>query len=324
MTEEMILAFLAEGGEEYVSGAALSDKLGLSRAAVWKHVEQLRKLGYRIDAQPARGYRLVEVPDRLTALELAPLLSTRELGRTLHSFESVESTNTEAFALAQEGALHGEIVVAESQTGGRGRRGRSWSSPPGSNLYCSIILRPDVPPMRAAEVTLLAAVALAETLEEAGAVASIKWPNDVQIGGRKVAGILTELAADVDQVRFIILGIGVNLNAGPDDFPPDVAEVATSLREARGRKVPRALFAAALWMKVEAWLDRWVEEGFEPVRDAWRRRSSTIGQQVLVRGEGWERSGLAEDIDEFGALLLSVDGHRERILAGDVEALRPR
>ena len=217
--EEMILSFLAEGGEDFTSGAALSDKLGLSRTAVWKHVETLRSLGYRIEAVSSRGYRLVEVPDRLTMLELSPLLSTRELGRTLHSFDSLESTNATAFELARDGAFAGEVVVAEAQTAGKGRRGRTWVSPPGKNLYFSAVLRPELPPQRASELTLVAAVALAETLREAGVAAQIKWPNDVQIDGKKVAGILTELSADTERVHFVILGVGVNLNADLEDFP---------------------------------------------------------------------------------------------------------
>lgn len=322
--EEMILTFLAEGGDDFVSGVVLSDKLGLSRTAVWKYVEQLRRLGYRIEAQASRGYRLVEVPDRLTWLELAPLLGTRELGRTLHFYESLGSTNAEAFGLAQEGAFHGELVVAERQTDGRGRRGRAWASPPGKNLYASLVLRPELPPQRAPEVTLVAAVALAETLREAGVHASIKWPNDLLVEGKKVAGILTELSADTERVHFIVLGVGVNLNATPQDFPPEVAALATSAMLARNQKVPRALFTAALLTKLEAWLDTWTQEGFGPVRDAWRQLSSTLGVEVLVRGEQQELRGLAEDIDESGALLLRVGDKLERVLAGDVEQLRPR
>lgn len=322
--EEMILSFLAEGGDEFVSGAALSDKLGLSRTAVWKHVERLRELGYRIDAQPARGYRLVEVPDRLTALELLPLLATRELGRTVHHFESTESTNRVAFELAQDGAFHGEVVIAEAQTAGKGRRGRSWASPAGKNLYCSVILRPEIPPARAPELTLVAAVALAETLREAGAGAGIKWPNDVQLDGRKVAGILTELSADVERVQFVVVGIGVNLNATAEDFPPEVAGLATSLKLARGAVVPRALFTAALLTRLEQWLDTWNEQGFGPVRDAWKKLSSILGHEVLVRSEQKELRGVAEDIDDGGALLLRVGDSLERVLAGDVEQVRAR
>ncbi|MFZ5445791.1 MAG: biotin--[acetyl-CoA-carboxylase] ligase [Myxococcota bacterium] len=323
--EEMILSFLAESGEDYVSGAALSDKLGLSRTAVWKHVEQLRRLGYRIDAQASRGYRLLEVPDRLSPLEVTPLLNTRELGRTLHHYETVDSTNAKAFELAHEGGFHGEVIVTEHQTAGKGRRGRTWASPAGKSLAMSVILRPDIPPARAAEVTLVAAVALAQTLRDSGVDAAIKWPNDLQIGGRKVAGILTELSADVERVHFIVLGIGVNLNVDRADFPPEVAELATSVSLERGNRVHRALFLAALLGKLEEWVDRWTEEGFAPVRAAWRALASPmLGQEVLVRADQRELRGIAEDIDDAGALLLRVGDRLERVLSGDVEQVRAR
>ncbi len=322
--EEMILAFLAEGGEDYVSGAVLSDKLGLSRTAVWKYVEQLRKMGYRIDAQASRGYRLIEVPDRLTTLEVGPLLATRELGRTLHHYEILESTNAKAFELAQEGGFHGEVIVTEHQTQGKGRRGRSWVSTPGKSLAMSLILRPEIPPARAPELTLVAAVALAETLRDSGVEASIKWPNDVQIGGRKVAGILTELSADVERVHFVVLGLGVNLNGEASEFPPELAEIATSVAMNRTSPVHRALFTAALLAKLEQWLDTWTDEGFEPVRRAWKALASTLGQEVLVRADHKELRGVAEDIDETGALLLRVGDRLERVLSGDVEQVRAR
>lgn len=322
--EEMILSFLAEGGDDYISGAALSDKLGLSRTAVWKHVESLRKLGYRIDAQSAKGYRLLEVPDRLTALEVGPLLTTRELGRTLHHYEALESTNAKAFELAHEGGAHGEVIVTEHQTQGKGRRGRSWVSPAGKSLALSVILRPDMAPARAPECTLVAAVALAETLRDSGAQAFIKWPNDVQLEGKKVAGILTELSADVERVHFIVLGIGVNLNASPGDFPPEVAELATSVSTVRKSHVHRALFMAALLAKLEHWFDTWTDQGFAPVREAWKALASTLGQEVLVRADHKELRGVAEDIDASGALLLRVGDRVERVLSGDVEQVRSR
>lgn len=322
--EEMILAFLAEGGDDYISGAVLSDKLGLSRTAVWKHVEQLRKLGYRIDAQASRGYRLLEVPDRVTALEVGPLLATRELGRTLHHYETLDSTNAKAFELAHEGGFHGELIVTEAQTQGRGRRGRAWASAPGKDLTFSLIVRPEIAPSRAPELTLVAAVALAETLNESGVDARIKWPNDVQVGDKKVAGILTELSADVERVHFVVLGLGVNLNSRPADYPPEVAELATSLSVERRSHVHRALLLAGLLLKLEHWLDRWAEEGFGPVREAWRKLASTLGQEVLVRAEQRELRGVAEDIDETGALLLRVGDRVERVLSGDVEQVRSR
>ena len=318
-----ILGFLAEGGEGFISGEALSNRLGLSRTAVWKHVESLRLKGYRIEAVPARGYRLMARPDRLSALELHPLLTTRALGRVLHHHETIGSTNATAFRLAQDGAVHGTVVVAEQQTAGKGRRGRAWVSPPGLNLYFSAILRPELSPQRAPELTLVAAVALAETLREAGSDAAIKWPNDVQLGGRKVAGILTELSAEPERVHFVIVGVGVNLNAGAEHFPQELRDTATSLAQVLGRPVARAAFTAALWTRLEAWLDTYLATGFDAVRLRWKALSSTLGQQVRVRTDRGDWEGFAEDIDLTGALMVrTADGRVERVLAGDVEQVR--
>jgi BirA family biotin operon repressor/biotin-[acetyl-CoA-carboxylase] ligase len=323
-SEELVLAFLAEAGDEYVSGEAISGKLGLTRAAVWKHVEALRSHGYRIDAVPARGYRLAAVPDRLTPLELRPLLNTHDIGRELHWHEELGSTNDRAKELADEGAEHGEVVVAEAQTAGRGRRGRVWVSPPRRNLYFSVVLRPDLPPARASELTIVASVALCDALRQAGVEAGIKWPNDLLASGRKIAGILTELAAEPERVHWVVLGAGVNVNARREDFPAELREEATSVLLERGQPAPRALLAAACLTALEDWLDRHAEEGFGPVRAAWRERTVTLGREVAVTADGREIAGTAEDIDETGALLVRVPSGIERILAGDVTLLRPR
>jgi BirA family biotin operon repressor/biotin-[acetyl-CoA-carboxylase] ligase len=323
-SEELILGFLAEGGEEYTSGEALSNKLGLSRTAVWKNVESLRHKGYVIDAVPAKGYRLVEIPDRLTELELGPLLSTHDFGRTLHHLDEVGSTSDVANQLALEGAEHGETVIAESQTAGRGRRGRSWVSPPGKNLYLSMVLRPDLPPQRAPELTFVAALAVAETLGEANINARIKWPNDVEFEGKKIAGVLTELHAEPERISAVILGIGVNLNLQASDLPAELRSIATSALLVRGAPVPRALFTAALLTRLEHWYDRHAEEGFEPVCSRWRELTSTLGRQVRVTTGGKEIVGTAQDVDETGALLVATGGNDEleRVVAGDVEMLR--
>ena len=323
-SEELVLAFLAEAGDEFVSGEAISDKLGLSRAAVWKHVNGLRAQGYRIDAVPARGYRLVEIPDRLGALELRPLLSTHDLGQVLHCHDELPSTNDLAKQLAEEGAASGEVVIAESQTAGRGRRGRGWISPPRKNLYLSAIVRPDLPPQRAPEVTLVASVAVCEAVRQAGVNAVIKWPNDVLFEGRKLAGILLEMAAEMDRVQWLVIGIGVNLNLAPGELPDDLRDVATSVAAERGSPVPRALFTAALLGGLEEWLDRHAAEGFEPIRQAWRSLSGTLGREVRASvGEG-EVTGVAEDIDETGALLVRGAAGLTRIVAGEVQLLRSR
>src|ERR1700687_18204 len=296
-SEELILALLADGSPEFTSGEALSDKLGLSRAAVWKNVESLRRKGYRIEAMPAKGYRLAEIPDRLTSLELMPLLQTQEIGRILHYREAIESTNQLAFQLALEGAVHGEVVIADRQTRGKGRRGRAWISPPNLNLYCSIVLRPELPPQRSPEITLVAAVALAQTLNEIGAAARIKWPNDLQVEGRKVAGILTELSADPDQIHFAILGMGINLNAGRSDFPAELQEPPPSVAEVVVHRVSRAAFAPRLWKHLESWLRTHAEQGFPPVRAVWKKAAATLGRKVRIQEEGKLIEGTAVDID---------------------------
>lgn len=323
-SEELVLSFLAEAGDEVVSGEAISDKLGLTRAAVWKHVEALRAHGYRIDAVPARGYRLAEVPDRLTPLELRPLLNTHDVGQVLHWYEEIASTNDRARELAEEGAEHGTVVIAESQSAGRGRRGRSWASPPRKNLYFSVVLRPDLPPGRAPELTLVASVAICDALRQAGVRAGIKWPNDLVASERKIGGILTELAADAERVTWVVLGAGVNVNALAEDFPEELRAEATSVLLERGQPAPRALLAAACFTAIEDWVDVHAERGFGPVRDAWRERSVTLGRAVMARLDGREIEGTAEDIDETGALLVRGPSGLERILSGDVALLRPR
>ncbi|HET8541051.1 MAG TPA: biotin--[acetyl-CoA-carboxylase] ligase [Anaeromyxobacter sp.] len=323
-SEELVLAFLAEAGDEFVSGEAISDKLGLTRAAVWKHVEALRAQGYRIDAVPARGYRLTAVPDRLTPLEIRPLLNTHDLAQTLHWYEEIGSTSDRAKELAEEGAEHGEVVVAEAQTAGRGRRGRVWVSPPRRNLYFSVLLRPDLPPARAPELTLVASLAICDALRQAGVAAGIKWPNDVLASGRKIAGVLTELAAEPDRVHWVVLGAGVNVNARREDFPEELRDEATSVLIERGQPAPRALLAAACFTALEDWLDRHAEEGFAPIREAWKGRNVTLGREVLVREAGRELRGVAEDLDETGALLVRGPAGVERVLAGDVALVRAR
>jgi BirA family biotin operon repressor/biotin-[acetyl-CoA-carboxylase] ligase len=215
-------------------------------------------------------------------------------------------------------------VIAEAQTAGRGRRGRTWVSPPRRNLYFSAVLRPDLPPARAPELTLVASLAVCDALRHAGVAAGIKWPNDVLASERKIAGILTELAAEADRVHWVVIGVGVNVNARAEDFPEDLRGEATSVLLERGEPAPRALFAAACLSELEGWIDRHAEEGFGPVREAWRARSVTLGREVTASVQGREVVGTAEDIDDSGALLVRGRGGVERITAGDIVHLRPR
>jgi BirA family biotin operon repressor/biotin-[acetyl-CoA-carboxylase] ligase len=323
--EELILSFLMDGGEEHTSAEALADKLGLSPSAVWKRVESLRRKGFRIDAGPARGYRLVDLPEQLPWEELSALIGTHDVGRVIYSYEEVDSTNDVARQLAVEGAAHGELVIAEQQLKGKGRRGRSWFSPPGKNLYFSIILRPDLPAERAPELTFVSAVAVAETLRELGVKAEIKWPNDILVEGKKLGGLLLELGSQSEGIAdFVILGIGLNVNALDEDFPPELQHVATSLLLSTGKSLSRPLVASRLWNKLEEWLDRHGTEGFEPVRQSWSALSSTLGTKVRVKTDTEEWEGNALGIDASGALVVQLPGgESRRVVSADVETLRP-
>lgn len=316
----MLLEMLAEAGRSVVAGEALSGKLGIAPPEVFRRVGGLRRRGYRIDAVKG-GYRLVDVPDLVGPLEIGTFLTTREMGRTLHYRESVPSTNDVAFRLAREGAFHGDMVVAEHQTLGRGRRGRRWVSPRGRNLYFSLVLRPDLPAARAPELTFLAAVALAHTLEEAfGLESKIKWPNDLRVAKKKVAGVLPELFTYEDRVGFVVLGIGLNVNMTKAEMPEEIATEATSLAVELGQVVSRPLLLAAVLSSLESWYEVWSTEGFEALRDAWLERNETVGSRVrIVAPAGSELLGEAIGVDDGGVLLLRLaDGSIERVHSGEV------
>jgi BirA family biotin operon repressor/biotin-[acetyl-CoA-carboxylase] ligase len=322
-----VLAALRRAGDGTSSGEELSAGLGVSRAQVWKHVEVLRGLGYAIDGEPGGGYRLRAAPDRLYAEELQPRLHTRWLARTFEWLETADSTNRVAMERAREGAAHGTTIVAEGQSAGRGRLGRTFFSPPGLNLYSSSVLRPTLDTARAPTTILAAAVAVAETVAaEVGdpEAVEIKWPNDVLLGGLKTSGILMEMGAEATRVRFLVLGIGVNLNVSRDAFPDEFRALATSVSSHLGRPVDRIAFAARLYDTLEAVLDLHADGGFEAVRPRFEARFRMRGRRVrvldAVAGAGAPvLEGRADGIDADGALWIERDdGARERVVAGDV------
>src|SRR5262249_44458087 len=250
-----------------VSGAALARRLGCSRAAVWKRIAALRERGYRITARRSAGYVLAGAPDRIGPAELAPHLTGT--WRTVHWFAEVDSTMRVARDLARGGATEGTVVIAEAQTAGRGRLGRQWHSPAGTNLYCSIILRPPVAPPAVPQLALVAGVAAADAIAAStGERPAIKWPNDVLLRGRKVVGILTEMDAEVERVGHVVAGIGVNLNAPAASFPRALRAKAGSLLSLTGRRVDRAAFAARLLAAFEGCYARLLAAG--PARGARR------------------------------------------------------
>ena len=258
------------------------------------------------------------VADALSFESVAPLLGTAWLGRAWRLLPSCGSTNDEAAAWARAGAPAGAVVVADSQERGRGRLGRVWHSPPGASLYLSTVLRPGLPPHRLPPLTLAAGVALAESAARFGVAPALKWPNDLLLDGKKAAGILTEMSCQGGRVEHVVVGLGVNLNV--DRFPVELEPIATSLHRARGAPVDRAAFAATLCERLEVWHDRFLADGPAEVARAWKGFARFIGSTIRVAtGEG-ALTGVAEDVEDDGALRLRTTSGVVRVVAGEVLA----
>ncbi|PLX74716.1 MAG: biotin--[acetyl-CoA-carboxylase] ligase [Desulfuromonas sp.] len=317
---EIILRLFQQADDGFVSGALISRELGVSRSAVWKQIEGLRHLGYSIQAVPSRGYRLVDSPDILMAEELHAGLDTERIGRKILCREAVDSTNRWAYALGEQGGEDGTVVIADRQDAGKGRMGRSWESPSGVNLYLSVLLRPSILPWDAPQLTFLSAVAVCRAIAETcGMMARVKWPNDILLNGRKVAGLLNEMSSETDRIRFVVLGIGVNLNMSAEQFPADLRYPATSVLLETGKAVPRAEFVRMLLRHLDQLYLTYLEHGSGSVMAAWAELSDLVGRHVEVDCQSKIVAGRVVGFGEDGALLLEcADGRREPILAGDV------
>lgn len=319
LREAIIRMFLEHEGE-VISGEELSLNLQVSRTAVWKHINQLRKEGYRIEAVPAQGYKLDACPDILLPAAIELGLNTSRIGHQIEYHANIDSTNLRAQTLAEQGAPEGSVVVADSQSAGRGRMGRLWGSPAGVNVYTSIILRPALALSEASQLTFLAAVGVARALEKScGVRVSVKWPNDILLNGKKIAGLLNELSAETEGIHYVILGIGVNLNMEQDQFPPDLRYPATSILLESGKRVDRVQFARTLLSEIDSLYDMLLERGFAPIRLAWEALFDLVGAAVEVDTGSTPVRGTIEGIAEDGALLLTSGGGGSMpIYSGDV------
>jgi len=316
-----LLKGLREAGDGRISEAELSHRLKASRASIRAHVEELRSLGYDIEASPHLGYGLLSSPDALHADDLVSRLGkTKVIGRDIRIFAKTTSTNNVVEKLASDGLKEGVVVFAEAQTQARGRLGRKWLAPARKGLWFSILLRPRLTPQETTRVTVASATAIRRVIEsETTLSAKIKWPNDIVIGGRKVSGILTELHAELDRVKYVVLGIGVNVNLSQSDFPVNLRSLATSLKMELGRSVARPELAAAVLEALDRDYARISSEDFPSLADEWEQHCETLGHQIIIRIGEREIRGRAESLDEDGALLLrSEHGHLERIIGGDV------
>jgi len=318
--QEKILEFLKEK-QSYVSGEELSNQLKISRQALWKHIQELREAGYEILAVPHLGYRLVSLPDRLFPFEISHNLHTKFIGRKICYFDALPSTMDIAMQLGLDGSAEGTVVIAETQTKGRGRLGRSWSSPKYKGIYISLVLRPKILPNASSILTLLAAVSVCEAIQEITTLeARIKWPNDILIHNKKLGGILTELNAEMDSVRFMVIGIGINVNNEQKTIP----EGATSLKEQKKENINRIALLQEILRKIEANYSLFQKRtGKESIIDKWRNYNITLGRKVKVACQSMHLEGQALDIDIDGGLLVRRDcGLVEKVMAGDVVLCR--
>ena len=323
--DAQILTALRASGDTGVSGADLSSKLGISRAAIWARIEEMRALGYEIEASPHSGYHLKSVPDVLHADDILSRLGhVKVVGRDIRVFTETTSTNDVIEKLARDGAKEGVVVFAETQSKGRGRLGRRWISPRGKGLWFSILLRPALPPQSVTRVTIASATAVARAIrKQTGLAAQIKWPNDILFGEKKAAGILTELNAELDTIKYVILGIGVDVNLAADDLPPALKPIATSLRIEGGQTFSRAALAAEILKQFDYDYRRILSGDFDEVADEWVSQCSTIGRHVSIQLGPETVHGRAEALDSDGALLLRTShGRLERIMGGDVTVLK--
>ncbi|MCA1027131.1 biotin--[acetyl-CoA-carboxylase] ligase [Cytobacillus kochii] len=307
--------------DDYLSGQAIADLLGCSRTAVWKHIENLRKEGFEFEAVRRKGYRIIATPKKVIADEIRYGLKTKILGSHIHYEESVDSTQKVAHQLATDGACEGTIVVAEEQISGRGRMDRKWISPKYTGVWMSVILRPQLPPHRAPQLTLIAAVAVVQAIEEVtGLTAEIKWPNDVLINGKKVTGILTEMQADADRIVSIIMGIGINVNQKLEDYPEEIQPIATSLAIEKKEEISRAQIIQTLLFNLEKLYQLYLQNGFQPIRILWESYAISIGKNIKARTLSGTIAGKAIGITDEGILLLEDEaGVRHQIYSADID-----
>jgi BirA family transcriptional regulator, biotin operon repressor / biotin---[acetyl-CoA-carboxylase] ligase len=318
---EQILNILKEKQGEYVSGEKLAQNAGISRAAIWKQLVRLREIGYLIESSPRKGYRLLSLPSVLQSLEIRDGLQTNIFGQVIYEQMEIDSTNKWAKTLAAKGAGEGTLVIAETQTSGRGRMGRSWAATPGLGLWFSLILRPKISISALAGITLLTAVSMAKAIHQiTGIEVQIKWPNDLTFDGLKLVGILAELNGEMDMVNYLVLGVGVNVNHSQADFPAELGGVATSLKMVKGEDCSRCLILQTFLKEFEFAYEQLSQFGMAGTLEYAKLHSATLGKKIKVNlGAGRYLEGEALNLEIDGSLLLKeTNGETTRIYSGDL------
>lgn len=316
-----LLKRLFEADGQPVSGQEIADEFGLSRTAIWKYVKDFEKEGYEIGTIRKKGYYLITVPDRVNEANVKKYLTSKNYGQNIIYVETCTSTQYLAHEEAQEEAADGTVVISEEQTAGKGRMARPWESKARQGIWMSVIARPVLAPQQAPQMTLVAAVAVTRAIEDVtGLIPHIKWPNDILINDKKVTGILTELQADPDAVKAIILGIGINVNQSATDFPPELETIATSLKMELGETVNRAQLIAKILGYLEDYTKLYEAHGFGPIKLLWEGYSNTAGKRIRAVMLNEIIEGTALGISDEGMLELRMDdGSIRGIYSADIE-----
>lgn len=303
--------------EDFISGEMISNKLNMTRAGIWKHMKGLKEDGYIIESVPRKGYKLISSPDILTYEEIEEDLKTSFIGRNLYYYQVIDSTNKSAKDMAHE--EEGTVLVAEEQSQGKGRLGRNWLSPKGKGIYMSLILKPNIEPIKVSRITLIGAAAVNKALSNLGVKSEIKWPNDILINGKKICGILTEMSGELNRVDYVIMGIGINVNLDEKHIIEELQDKATSIKIQEGKTINRKELMANILNELEdLYLEFIDRDNIEKSIDICRKNSAMIGKEVrVIRGKE-VRKGRAIDINNQGELIVEFPTGKEKVYSGEV------
>jgi len=307
---DALLALLADNAMIVISGAKIAKEIGVARSTVWRWIEKLRALGVRVKALKGTGYQIEKVPDVLTPKLLRGRLPQGPLGKRIYHFFKTDSTNAVAMRLGEQGEPHGTLVLAEEQTAGRGRFGHTWHSEKTAGIYMTALLRPAIPPQQAPLITLLAGLAVRDAVvEQTGLTPDLRWPNDLLLGKKKICGILTEMNAEPDQIHFVVLGIGINVNHAR--MPEELAATATSLRIESGRIHSRVELVARLLRHLDSYYNRFLKEGAEAIVTRFSEVSSYArGKRVRISSPSGTFTGVTDGLEPGGVLRVRRDDGR--------------
>ncbi len=317
--KKKVLEILKKNKHEFISGEELSNKLGVTRTSIWKYINVLKKEGYNIESVSRKGYKLISEPDTLSQDELLIELQESKLVTDIYHFKSIDSTNNYGKELALQGAKEGTIILSDEQTGGRGRLGRTWVSPIGSSISMSLILRPSIDPVEASKITQIAAAAVAIAINKVTSLdARIKWPNDIILDNKKVCGILTEMSAELNNINYVILGIGINVNI--NNFSKDIENIATSLSKVSGKYISRKNLVINIVKEFEKLYYDFIESGsIKKSVDICRNKSAILGKRIKIINRDKEIFAYALDIIDDGQLLIKKEnGETKKIMSGEV------